>query len=145
MSSCGHRQPPISIAVQAHCLRMAQPESTVRFTGRSGLVWRGRAQPTALSDVYRLQIAYDLGDLPRTKVLDTQLKRREDQQIPHMYGQESLCLFNPQKCEWNARMQIASTVLPLACLWLYFYEIWLVTGEWHGGGDHPEPAASSIK
>src|SRR5438034_3968094 len=26
---------------------------------------------------------------------------------------------------------------PVACLWLYYYEVWHTTGEWLGGGLHP--------
>lgn len=35
-------------------------------------------------------------------------------------------------------MRIANTILPWTSLWLYYYEIWLGTGKWEGGGDHPE-------
>jgi len=139
MSSYRPQTPPLSIAIQAHCLHIAQPSSTCRFTGRSGLVWRGGARPTPLSEEYRLQINYDLGFLPKTKVLEPELRRRGEEKIPHMYNQETLCLFNPDKREWNDQMRISNTILPLACLWLYFYEVWLATGEWHGGGDHPDP------
>jgi len=133
------KKPPLAIAIQAHCLRIAQPDSQCRFTGRSGLVWNGSARPTPLSEQYRLRISYDLGYLPQTKVLQPELRRRGERKIPHMYDQENLCLFNPNKREWNDRMRIATTILPLACLWLYFYEVWLATGDWHGGGDHPDP------
>ena len=34
-------------------------------------------------------------------------------------------------------MFIADTIVPWACEWLLHYEIWLATGEWHGGGEHP--------
>jgi hypothetical protein len=27
--------------------------------------------------------------------------------------------------------------VPWLLLWLSFYELWLITGEWHGGGVHP--------
>jgi hypothetical protein len=56
-----------------------------------------------------------------------------------MYQQESLCLFNPEKREWNPEQRLGDTILPWACIWLYFYEIWLATGDWKGGGDHPIP------
>lgn len=37
-------------------------------------------------------------------------------------------------------MLIADTYIPWAIEWLYYYEIWLVTGEWCGGGIHPTTA-----
>jgi len=33
------------------------------------------------------------------------------------------------------------TILPWTSLWLHFYEIWLVTGVWHGGGEHSDDGA----
>lgn len=128
-----------SVALQAHALTTAQPDSSCRFTGHEGLFWKGKARPTPLSEVYQLQITYKLGYSPKTKVVEPQLRQRGEERIPHMYAQKTLCLFNPLKREWNDRMLIAKTILPLACLWLYFYEVWLVTGVWNGGGDHPEP------
>jgi hypothetical protein len=34
-------------------------------------------------------------------------------------------------------MIIAETILPLASIWLFYYEMWQATGEWLGGGEHP--------
>lgn len=54
-----------------------------------------------------------------------------------MYGQKTLCLYRPSKNEWDSPMSLADTVLPWTSLWLFYYEIWLATGEWLGGGEHP--------
>jgi hypothetical protein len=34
-------------------------------------------------------------------------------------------------------MSIADTIVPWTAEWLVHYEIWLMTGEWYGGGDWP--------
>lgn len=34
-------------------------------------------------------------------------------------------------------MSISDTIVPGTAEWLVHYEIWLVTGEWYGGGDWP--------
>jgi len=34
-------------------------------------------------------------------------------------------------------MAIADTIIAWASEWLFFYELWLATGEWHGGGHDP--------
>jgi hypothetical protein len=34
-------------------------------------------------------------------------------------------------------MSIAETIIPWTSEWLYFYELWVFTGEWHGGGHAP--------
>jgi hypothetical protein len=35
-------------------------------------------------------------------------------------------------------MMIANTIVPWSVLWLFYFEDWLCTGEWSGGGVHPE-------
>ena len=50
-----------------------------------------------------------------------------------------LCLHFPG--EWDPRMLISETIIPWASEWLYFHELWLATGEWHGGGHNPSPKA----
>ena len=42
----------------------------------------------------------------------------------------------------NPRMLIANTTLPWTAEWLFFYELWLVTGEWDGGGHWPTGAGA---
>ena len=31
-------------------------------------------------------------------------------------------------------MSISSTIIPWTSEWLYYYEIWLINGDWLGGG-----------
>lgn len=55
-----------------------------------------------------------------------------------------LCSKSAGMCEFegcNKRLffdGIANTIIPWTIEWLYYYELWLATGEWLGGGDHPE-------
>lgn len=138
MTAFVRSSPPLSIALQARFLQAAQPGSSYRFTGRSGLIWRGSLRPTPLSEQYKLRVSYTLGHYPETTVLEPKLKSRGNELIPHMYEQTTLCLFNPHKGEWTPHMRLSETILPLASLWLYFYDIWFATGGWEGGGDHPQ-------
>ncbi|MGH8092034.1 MAG: hypothetical protein ACREIF_00990 [Chthoniobacterales bacterium] len=39
-------------------------------------------------------------------------------------------------------MRLADTIVPWTSRWLYFYEIWLATGEWMGGGIPHDPPGS---
>jgi hypothetical protein len=59
--------------------------------------------------------------------------------LPHVYGQQptELCLHLPRIREWSGEMRIDQTVVPWAALWLYYFEEWLVSDEWKGGGEHP--------
>jgi hypothetical protein len=49
----------------------------------------------------------------------------------------SLCLFSLSKREWTPDDLIAHTTVFWAWEWLLFYEGWLVTKKWKGGGRHP--------
>lgn len=39
--------------------------------------------------------------------------------------------------EWTSEMPLAETIIPWASLWLFYFEDWLVTNGWKGGGEHP--------
>jgi hypothetical protein len=127
----------VAIAVQGLLLKRAQPNSTYRFSGHNSFVWEGALRPGPLSGLYRVRVEYKFGRHPRTRVIDPPLQRHGNDAIPHMYGQKSLCLYRPSKNEWDSTMSLADTILPWASLWLFYYEIWLATGEWVGGGEHP--------
>lgn len=70
---------------------------------------------------------------------------------PHIYPNFArpefprLCLFDPATDEWDGDKLIAETILPWAAEWLFFFEGWMATGEWLGGGRHPERSAASWK
>jgi hypothetical protein len=34
-------------------------------------------------------------------------------------------------------MRIDNTIVPWAILWLFYFEEWLWSDEWKGGGEHP--------
>ncbi len=50
----------------------------------------------------------------------------------HRYPDGSLCLYWPDEWGWTARESLAATIVPWTAFWLYYYELWLVTGEWLG-------------
>lgn len=58
------------------------------------------------------------------------------EKVPHMFSDGSLCLYYPEYNEWKYSDCWADTLIPWASLWLYYYEIWLMTGAWLGGGIH---------
>lgn len=35
-------------------------------------------------------------------------------------------------------MYVCDTIVPWTAEWLLNYELWLATGEWVGGGEHPQ-------
>ncbi|MGA0613080.1 hypothetical protein [Caldimonas sp. KR1-144] len=42
----------------------------------------------------------------------------------------------------EASAELTLTLVAWTIEWLRFFELWLVDGEWRGGGRHPEPQAS---
>jgi hypothetical protein len=130
-----HRQ--LTVIQQGVALKKAQPNSHLLYPGRNNLIWRGTVQPTLLSIAYEIEISYQYLYQPKTRVLRPILETRNGQIIPHMYGQKYLCLYRPEYREWSSSMCIADVIVPWASLWLFYYEAWLATGEWKGGGEHP--------
>lgn len=128
---------PLSVVQQGAALKRVQPHSVVRYSGHQDMIWKGHVQPTPMSCEYEVEIGYQLKHFPRTRVLKPELISPEGERIPHMYDQKRLCLFHPKFGDWRPTMLIANSILPWAALWLFYYEVWLAVGEWHGGGEHP--------
>ncbi len=104
--------------------------------------------PNVLENLTLLEIR------PRVRVIDPLLERHDDYEqgpIPHVYWSEkyreipSLCLFSPSNREWSPDDLLADTTLFWAWEWLYFYEGWLVTKKWRGGGRHLPQAGANGK
>jgi hypothetical protein len=107
------RRSGLNAAQQAFALRARFPDVQGKLkAGR--LVWTGSLQPTPLSRSYRVQIVFGPRGQPQVRVLD-ELASREGRSLPHVYSDGTLCLHEAD--EWN--------------------EIWLVTGDWYGGGEWP--------
>lgn len=96
-----------------------------------------------------------LGVQPRVQVLSPELELHEDYEegpLPHVYWNRDdlkrsfLCLFRPDIPQWTPEDLLANTTVHWASEWLYFYEGWLVTKKWFGGGWHPPalPGPKSI-
>lgn len=99
----------------------------------------GKLQPSELSESYTVNISQHGGRSPEVRVISPTLRpSRNGENIPHMYMQERLCLFLPGSDDWKPHDPIAHTIIPWTSMWLYFYELWHATGEWLGGGIHPE-------
>lgn len=127
------RRSGLNAAQQAFVLRSRFPDADcVVKAGR--LVWRGLLEPTSLSRQYQVEIAFRDRQTPRVRVLDA-LETREGESLPHVYSDGSLCLHEPG--EWTKMMLIADSTVPWTSEWLANYEIWLFTGDWHGGGEWP--------
>ncbi len=107
------------------------------------LLWRQTLQPTPVSRDYYLRLRYAVTTFPEVVIEQPRLTDLAGKKpIPHLYKQDppELCLFRPAREEWSAKRPLSETIIPWSALWLLYFEDWLACGEWHGGGEHPEPA-----
>lgn len=98
--------------------------------------------PNALSRVYRCSLKLYPAKFPELFVVDPDPKALAPGRVlPHVYPHDGLgtqlCLWLPQAQEWAAQMPLNETYLAWAAEWLDYFEEWLVTDEWSGGGEHP--------
>jgi hypothetical protein len=134
----------INIYVQGKKLEKAIPSSILRFD-KNEMIWEGEITPTLISKTYRIRINYKCGKKPVIRVISEILNRLENERLPHVYSdsRQELCLYYPKNNEWNSSMYISQTILLWTSEWLFFYEHWLITNEWLGGGIHPETNSKS--
>jgi hypothetical protein len=107
----------------------------------TGLKWRFGVRPTSLSREYVVEIEYRRGDAPKVQVLSPSLLTLANgRKLPHVYRDPlRLCLWLPGSGEWDAHMRIDKTFVPWTSTWLFYFEEWLASDEWKGGGAHPQP------
>ncbi len=133
------RRKPLTAAQQYVNLR-ANPLSSGDGVLRAGnFTWRFDASPSPLSRVYRVRIEMAQERSPRTFVEAPDLAVLADgRDLPHVYRNPTrLCLYLPGTSEWQPWMRIDQTIVPWSVLWLWYFEDWLASGEWKGGGVHP--------
>jgi hypothetical protein len=108
---------------------------------RRAVTWLGDVTPAPNTHTYELLLDHQPPSPPLIYVVQPQLEVRPGEELPHVYPLNTLCLYFG-KNEWNASRPLADLV-GWACEWLFFYEIWLATGEWFGGGVHLDGVANN--
>lgn len=134
------RRKPLTAAQQFINLR-SNPVSQGAGRLRGGAItWRYSASPSPLSRVYNIRIDFKQGGVPRIFVEAPDLHvLAGGRRIPHLYQQTPprLCLYLPRTFEWQSWMRLDQTIVPWTALWLFYFEEWLVSDDWKGGGTHP--------
>lgn len=128
----------LNIYLQKAKLLKSFPDSKATVE-RNVLTWFYTLSPSALSENYDVKLVYKYGYHPDVYVLNRKLELYPGETaLPHVYNSEKqwLCLYYRRAKEWNSKMFIADTIVPWISEWLYHYEFWLATGEWHGKGIH---------
>src|ERR1043166_4910672 len=127
-------------AQQLYYMQLCWPDF---LSSRSGqvLTWTGNLTPTPISSTYKIRLTYDPPVRPQVQVVSPKLQSLPGKKIPHRFADGRLCLHLP--VEWNGGRIIAHTILHWTAFWLFFYGVWLLTGEWEGGGHEPPGEAAS--
>lgn len=129
------RQRPLTPAQQAYFLKLAFPGFHI-ITARHGLVCLGTLQPSPSSDRYTIELDYTAPIRPSVRVVRPKLRLAAGHaKLPHVFRENDLCLYLTG--EWRPDLKISEYILPWISFWLFFYEVWLLTGEWLGGGHEP--------
>lgn len=125
------------LSAQAQAIQLKWLGFAVSVTGNK-LKAVGDLQPTSRSITYTVQIVYHLGDKPNITLLSPKIEKNFNGEMPeHLYSEERLCLYRPIYGEFKPSDFISDTIIPWTSLWLYHYEVWHITGDWLGGGEHP--------
>ena len=107
--------------------------------GPRRLEWRFRAQPTPLSRSYQVTLVLKRDGTPDVRVVDPDLRLLAGgRDLPHIYHDpDRLCLYLPRTGQWDSSKRLDLTIIPWTHLWLIYFEEWLVSDDWKGGGRHP--------
>jgi len=134
------KQPPLSMAIQAAGMQKLFPQGRTILRMNS-ISWAGKITPTDYARSYTVELRYKMGSQPQVWVREPNLQLLAgERKLPHVYSDTGeLCLYLPGCGFWTSQKSVAVTIMQWASLWLYYFELWLVTNEWHGHGEHPRP------
>ncbi|RUS67266.1 hypothetical protein CUZ56_01209 [Saezia sanguinis] len=143
--ACSFTRPPPTLAQRAAELRALPFEGAQLkfFSGRS-LHYRFHIAPSEFGRLYECELRLTPDTYsPEMYVLSPDLKvLAGDSPLPHVYPSKRagtrLCLWLPKEREWQSQMSLTDTYIAWTSEWLWYFENWLATGMWEGGGEHPQ-------
>lgn len=110
------------------------------------IAWEYRAFASPLSREYLMRLEFRQGGTPEIFAIDPDpVSLSAGRRVPHVYSEAPtrLCLYLPGAFEWEPWMHLDETLIPWAALWLHYFEDWLISDDWKGGGKHPHPEPSA--
>lgn len=130
----------LSLAQQYLLLKNSDVGNGVGLLEVTGLTWEYRERPTPLSREYKLRIEYPRGEVPNVSVVAPNISALAGgRELPHVYRNPlRLCLYLPRSGEWDPTMRLDRTFVAWASVWLFYFEEWLASNKWKGGGIHPD-------
>jgi hypothetical protein len=139
---------PLPVGTQIASMKADWPMFKVKNVAHASVTarWVGTLKPHLVA--YKLEVRMS-GGWPEVRILSPELKTlpgNPEGRLPHVYppaDDMTLCLFDPRGGEWVPSMLISKTIIPWAIDWIACYEFWLMTGQWKGGGRHPDKAGDA--
>lgn len=99
---------------------------------------------------YKVRIDYNYIGIVSVYLLEPNIDMSNSTEI-HTYGMHfhgaykrevpELCLKHPKIDDWKPSTLLIDSYIPWATEWTEFYELWVLTGVWYGGGVHPSAQA----
>jgi hypothetical protein len=135
------RRKPLTSAQQYINLRSNPISHGTGALHPGGFTWCYLTTPSAVSRDYGVRIEFKQGSRPEIFVDSPDLHSLSGgRRIPHLFEQRPprLCLYLPRAGEWQSWMRLDQTIVPWTALWLFYFEEWLGSNDWKGGGIHPE-------
>lgn len=140
------KKKPVTLAQQHFLIRKRYGSAVINSSiKRNDLNCLIRVKPTEDSREYELTVKCKSNKSPQAYLINQGILFSQNDNLPHVYECKyysekkefiRLCLYYPITEEWTNDMMIADTFIPWAIEWLYYYEIWRMTGKWLGGGHH---------
>ena len=120
--------PERRFAIQAALVRKHFPFFECGLSRRS-VECEGVITPSEGCASYVVKISYARGSIPRVKIKHPQITPSS---AIHMYGDGTLCLYEPRETPWKLSNNLHETIIPWTAEWLVFYELFLLHGKWLG-------------
>lgn len=128
-------------------LRQLFPEAKCEVK-RNLMIWMGEIKPSPLSRNYHIKLIFNTAKSIRPKViLYGEIPGIERTDFPHYFHKDveakwvEICLYRFREFDYRKDL-ISDTIIPWVADWLLYYELWLATGEWLGGG-HGSPSVNN--
>lgn len=139
----------VSVGSQLERLKSSFPNLILEESSEVGFSVIIKLRPDVFSREYDVKIVYEVLNGVSVYIVNEKLKIAENRsKLPHVWDNElqKICLYTKNNGgDWNSEKSIASTILPWASEWLYYYELWLIDGMWRGGGHDEYANETEIK
>lgn len=113
--------------IQIFAMKQKYPQFRSKIKENS-IIFIGEIQVKPEFPYYKVSIEYRNSLAPRVQILHPLLVDNP----PHVYSEKKLCLYHPDNFTWKKENLIANEIIEWTAAWIYFYEVWLETGNWYG-------------